>query len=163
MKFNDHPDTGDSQKAEEFRQFFSSQFVSYKNYSKILDFSNAVCNYLDFTVDDVWHVQSNCSSGSGPDNIQGSNNKSTANSKSIHFWISSKTVISCIVRCEYKYNVESHYIKKEQTHDRKLQFDLQVLVNFAFALKNSTFPNCPKSLKHSLVEQDMVFQGIILL
>ena len=84
MKFNIRPVTGDNQIAEAFKRFLCSLFLSHKVDSMSLDFSNSVHNDLEFTLEDVSQILSKCSPGSGPDNIQGSNIKSTANSLSIH-------------------------------------------------------------------------------
>ena len=51
MKFNNHPVAGDRQIAEAFNRYFFSQFISQEDDSMSLDFSNALHNDLNFTLD----------------------------------------------------------------------------------------------------------------
>ena len=93
---NKHPVIGVSEINEAFKRFFCSQFISQKDDFMSLDFSNAIKNDLELTLEDISNVLSNVTPGSGPDNIQGSIIKSTAISLSIHVLnLVRKIVISC--------------------------------------------------------------------
>ena len=75
---------GNKEKASAFNNFFCAQIVNDET-QEVCDFSEATDNSLELNINEVSQTLSQCSLGTGPDQVPGNGIRSVSNNLSVHF------------------------------------------------------------------------------